>query len=129
MTREAIHLLQDWVTDEAEGATVRATDADFYSFSHDELEQFLGLNLLWTDGDTLGGSRLNRTLWALQRDRVHTCSICGSAHADPPPDADYRSVSLASERLTDEDWTEVPNGSVFQVDPTGTLHLTPLNEA
>jgi glutamine amidotransferase len=121
VTREAVHLVQDWVGYEDEGATVRATDADFSSLAHDELETVLGLNLLWTDGDTLGGSRLNRTLWARRRDRVHTCSICGHAHADPPPDADYRAVTLASERLTDEDWTEVPNGSVFHVDETGSL--------
>ena len=123
LTREAVHLVQNWVTDEAADATVHAADTDFSALSHDDLVDVLGLNLLWTDGDTLAGSRLNRTLWALQRDRVHTCSICGSAHAAPPADADYRSVTLASERLTDEDWTEVPNGSVFQVDTDGTLCL------
>jgi len=128
ITRKAVHLVQDWVTDEDDRATVRATDADFSSLSHNELEKFLGLNLLWTDGNALGGSRLNRTLWALQRDRAHTGDICGTAHADPPPDADYRSVTLASERLTDEDWSEVPNGSVFHVDPDGTLHLEALDE-
>jgi glutamine amidotransferase len=129
VTRKAVHLVQDWVTDEAPGATAHAADADFSGLSHDELEDVLGLNLLWTDGDALGGSRLNRTLWALQRDRVHTCGICGSDHADPPDGADYRSTTLASERLTDEDWTEVPNGSVFHVGPDGTLHLEALDEA
>jgi glutamine amidotransferase len=127
VTREAVHLVQGWVTDAAADATVRATDADFQSLSHDELEQFLGLNLLWTDGDALGGSRLNRTLWVRRRDHVHTCPLCGNPHADPPPDADYRSVTLASERLTDEDWTEVPNGAVFHVDETGSLHLEALD--
>jgi glutamine amidotransferase len=121
VTREAVHLVQDWVTDAAENATVRPTDADLPSLSHDELENVLGLNLLWTDGDALGGSRLNRTLWVRRRDRVHTCPLCGNPHADPPPDADYRSVTLASERLTDEDWTEIPNGAVFHVDETGSL--------
>ena len=127
VTREAVHLIQGWVTDEAERATVRATDTDFSSLSHNELEKFLGLNLLWTDGDTLGGSRLNRTLWVRRRDRVPTCPLCGNPHADPPADADYRAVTLASERLTDEDWTEVPNGSVFRVDTDGTLHLEALD--
>ena len=128
VTREAVHLVQDWTADEAPGAIVHASDADFSDLSHDELENALGLNLLWTDGTTLGGARLNRTLWALQRDRVHTCEICGHAHADPPDDAEYRSTTLASERLTDEDWTEVPNGSVFHVDTDGTLHLEALDE-
>ncbi len=128
-TREAVHLIQEWVADVREEATVGTTDEDYHSLSHDELEKILGLNLLWTDGRTLGGSRLNRTLWAVQRDRVQTCSICGQAHADPPDDSSYRSTTLASERLTDEEWTEVPNGSVFQVDADGTLHLETLNPA
>jgi glutamine amidotransferase len=128
VTREAIHLVQDWVTVEAPGATAHAADTDPRSLSHDELEGLLGLNLLWTDGETLGGSRLNRTLWALQRDRVHTCSVCGHAHADPPADANYRSVTLASERLTDEDWATIPNGSVLSVAKNGTLHREPLDD-
>jgi glutamine amidotransferase len=126
VTRKAVHLVQDWVRAEAPDATAHAADADFSGMSHDELETVLGLNLLWTDGTTLGGARLNRTLWALQRDRVHTCEICGRAHANPPKADAYRSTTLASERLTDEDWTEVPNGSVFHADATGTLQLAPL---
>lgn len=128
VTREAVHLIQKWVADEAEDATVHPADTDFSSLSHDELTNVLGLNLLWTDGDTLGGSRLNRTLWALQRDHVHTCTLCGHAHTNPPDGADYRSTTLASERLTDEDWKEVPNGSVFHADATGTLHIEALDE-
>lgn len=127
LTREAVHLVQDWVSDEAPAATVHAADADFRSLSHDELEDVLGLNLLWTDGETLGGSRLNRTLWALRRDHVHTCGICGDAHATPPDPDDYRSTTLASERLTNEDWTEVPNGSVFHVSADGTVHREALD--
>ena len=129
ITREGVHLVQEWVADEMTTATVHPAEADISALSHDELETVLGLNLLWTDGNTLGGSRLNRMLWARRRDRVHTCSICGSAHADPPADSSYRSTTLASERLTDEDWTEIPNGSVFQVAPDGTVHLDVLNGA
>lgn len=32
----------------------------------------------------------------------------------------------ASARFTDEDWTPVPNGSVFHADDTGTLPLESL---
>ena len=129
VTRRAVQHLQAWVSDEAPQAAVDPVDADTASLSHDALEDLLGLNLLWTDGHTLAGSRLNRTLWALERTRPHSCPICGHDHADPPADTDYRSVTLASERLTDEDWTEVPNGSVFEVDATGTLHRDALTPA
>jgi glutamine amidotransferase len=127
VTRRALAHLQDWVAAASDAATVGPADVDPTALSHDALERLLGLNLLWTDGTTLAGSRLNRTLWALDRHRPHACSICGHAHAAPPSDTDYRSVTLASERLTDEDWTPVPNGSVFRVDADGILHCTPLS--
>ena len=129
VTQEAIRLVQEWVMAEAPDATAHAADADFSAMSHDELENVLGLNLLWTDGDTLGGARFNRTLWLLQRGHVPTCSICGHDHAHPPAEDAYQSTTLASERLTDEAWSEVPNGSVFQVEPGGPLQLDILDEA
>jgi len=129
VTRRAVQHLQAWVAEAAPQAAVDPVDADTASLSHDALEDLLGLNLLWTDGPTLAGSRLNRTLWALGRTRPHACSICGHDHADPPADSDYRSVTLASERLTDEDWNAVPNGSVFRVDAEGALHHPPLETA
>ncbi len=129
VTGEAVRLVQEWVTNEAPNATAQAIDADFSEMSHDKLEKVLGLNLLWTDGETLGGARVNRALWVLQRTRVETCSICGRAHAHPSDDDAYQSTTLASERLTEEDWTEVPNGSVFQVDAAGTFHREALDPA
>jgi glutamine amidotransferase len=127
VTREAIRQVQAWVRDASEAATVEATDVDFEALSHDELVDFLGLNLLWTDGDALGGARLNRTLWALGRTAPPTCSVCGRDHAHPPEDEAYRSTTLASERLTDENWQAVPNGSVFRVGPDGRFHHEPLD--
>jgi len=123
VTRKAVKLVQGWVEDASDAATTEPTDASFDDLGHDELTDILGLNLLWTDGNTLGGSRLNRTLWALQRDDVHTCSICDSDHTHPPDDESYRSTTLASERLTGEDWQPVPNGSAFHVDADGALHF------
>jgi glutamine amidotransferase len=124
ITRRALALVQDWVTTASDTATVDAVDADTTALSHDALTDLLGLNLLWTDGTTLAGSRLNRTLWARTRTAPCDCPICGHTHAAPPAEADYRSTTLASERLTDEDWIPVPNGSVFRGAPDGTLHCT-----
>jgi glutamine amidotransferase len=126
VTRQAVHDVQEWVQDVEAGTTVHAVDGDLSALPHDDLIQILGLNLLWTDGTALGGARLNRTLWTLERSRVPTCSLCGTRHADPPPDADYHATVLASERITGEDWTAVPNASAFSAAPHGALHVEPL---
>jgi len=128
VTRAAIRRVQSWVREAAPDGTVGPTDADIPELDHDELVDILGLNLLWTDGTALGGSRLNRTLFALERNHVPTCPVCGEQHADPPGSADYRAVALASERVTDEAWTVVPNGSVFSVGDDGRLHRESLED-
>ncbi|MCS3750836.1 glutamine amidotransferase [Salinibacter ruber] len=126
VTRAAPQQVQSWVAAEAPDAEPAPTDADTQALSHDELEHILALNLLWTDGTTLAGSRLNRTLWTLDRPAVRACPLCGDDHASPPADADYHATAVASERITDEDWTEVPNGSVFSTSDNATLHLESL---
>jgi len=120
--------VQTWVRDVRADATVQPTDADLQALPHEELVDILGLNLLWTDGTTLAGSRLNRTLWSLERDTVPTCAICGQEHAHPPDDASYRASILASERITDEGWSAVPNGTVFTVNRRGGLTVEDLSE-
>lgn len=128
VTREAIQHVQSWVEQEAPAAEVGPTDADTQSLSHAELEEILGLNLLRTDGSALGGARLNRTLWTLDRSSARACPLCGEHHADPPDGADYRATVLASERTTEEAWTEVPNGTVFSTSDDATLHLESLDD-
>lgn len=76
----------------------------------------LYLNLLWSVGPRLAGTRLRSTLWWIERDRAVECGGCGHRHAQPPPGEPYRSVVIASEPITDEEWTEVPDGSVFAVE-------------
>jgi len=127
VTRTVLQRIQAWVEREAPDAEPHPTDADTKALSHDEMEDIFALNLLWTDGTTLAGSRLNRTLWMLDRSHVRACPLCGANHADPPDGADYRATVLASERITDEDWTEVPNGAVFSTAPDATFYLEPLD--
>lgn len=85
----------------------------------------LALNLLWTVGHSLAGSRFGRSLWYVEREGAHRCEVCGGQHPDPEPDG-YRSIVLASERITDEDWQEVPESSVFVVDDRMRLRTRPL---
>lgn len=104
--RHAVEQMREW-TDEVDGET------DLF------------LNTLWSDEGRLAGTKLERTLWYLERDEPVSCGICNSPHADPDDDS-YRSVVLASEPITDEDWTPVPEASVFRVDSDYSLQIEPL---
>ncbi len=75
------------------------------------------LNVLWTDGEQLLGSKWHRSLWYLEREGVHECGICGLPHVHHHRDAAYRAVEVASEPITDERWLQVPDGTVYTVDP------------
>jgi len=99
-------ILRDAIRDVA--AMVRAVDP--------EVE--VALNVLWTVGEELVGSRLGRSLWYVEREAPHRCSVCGTIHPDPDTlgGEDYRAAVVASERITDEDWSRVPEGSVFRLD-------------
>lgn len=87
----------------------------------------VSLNLLWTDGDRLVGSRLGRTLFYLQRDGLVTCDICGQIHVHHDPKTDYRAVEIASEPITSETWMEVPEATAYAVSPDMTLEFRALN--
>jgi len=145
VTRAAIQHLQAWCeavsgVGDVPSIETRPSDVAFddpASISDELLHGTLALNLLWTDGTTLAGSRLNRTLYRLTRSSPRRCPLCGTRHAEPTPTRPeagsapqasagerppYRSIVFASEPITDESWTEVPNGSVFDVTADGTLH-------
>lgn len=89
-------------------------------------EAKLSLNILWTDGDHMAGSRLNRTLWYLERNEIIHCKICGQPHVHHDPKQAYRAVEIASEPTTDEEWLGVPNGAVFNIDPDLRIHFEPM---
>ena len=74
------------------------------------------------DGERLVGSCIGRTLWYLERDGIHECEICGGSHVQHPAEHDYRAVEIASQPVTEEEWLQVPSGTIFccsQV-PSGT---------
>lgn len=89
-------------------------------------ESEVALNLLWARGDELVGSRLGRSLWYVERDGPHRCEVCGEIHPDVADPEDYRAVTVASERITGEDWREVPEASVFEIDETFRLLPAPV---
>lgn len=88
--------------------------------------ELTSLNLLWTDGKHMVGTRLNRTLWYLEREGDPACEICGKPHVHHHSRSPYRSIDIASEPLTGESWRGIPNGTVFCIDPDMRLHIEPL---
>jgi predicted glutamine amidotransferase len=87
----------------------------------------VGLNIVLSDGEQIVGTRLNRSLWFLERHDIVHCEICGRPHVHHRPRVSYRAVEVASEPLTpDEPWQLVPNATVFAVDPVGRLRAEPM---
>lgn len=86
----------------------------------------ISLNVLWTNGEQMVGSRLNRTLWYLERDGIVPCEICGRSHVHHNAKQHYRAVEIGSEPITHERWLQVPNRTVFAVDPDFRLHIEAL---
>jgi len=132
VTRRAVQLLQAWCEAAPPDVHTGVSDVPFDDLDTVDdalIHRTLALNLLWTDGTWLGGARLNRSLWVLRRTHSYVCPICGKDHTDAPASIPYRACVLASEPITDEDWTEVPNGSVFHVADDGVLDHYPLDPA
>ena len=86
----------------------------------------VSLNVLLTDGETMVGSRLGRTLWYVERDGIVECGICGKTHVHHDAKQTYRAVEIASEPITGEHWLPVPDATVFNVDPDMRLRIEPL---
>ena len=80
-------------------------------------EKESALNVLFSNGKELAASCYNRTLYMTERDAVHPCQICsGALHIDHVPEV-YRAVVIASEPITtNEEWQEVPNHSIIEID-------------
>jgi glutamine amidotransferase len=76
------------------------------------------LNLLLSDGKHLAASRWGNTLFWTTRDGVPDCAACGTNHC-PDAGASYRAVVVASEPITEEEWTEVPEGTILAIGDRG----------
>jgi len=75
------------------------------------------LNFLISDGKNLVATRWGNSLFWTFRRGINDCTVCGTSHC-PGADAGYKAVVVASEPITNEEWTEIPEGVVFGVDST-----------
>ena len=88
----------------------------------------LGLNIILSDGERLVGTRFNRSLYFVDRKGVYDCEICGFPHIHHDPDTEYRAIVVASEPVTQEDWIEIPNHSIWQLDTDDGINIHKLRE-
>lgn len=85
------------------------------------------LNTLWGERGQLAGTKKERSLWYIEREEPVDCDICERPHARPGGGERYRSIVIASERITDEaGWEKVPSPSVFHVTDSYELETAPL---
>jgi len=83
------------------------------------------LNLMLSDTEHLAVSRWGNTFFWTERDGVPDCEVCGTNHCPEAPET-YRAVVVASEPITDEAWTEVPEGTIIAVDRSGAINTLDL---
>lgn len=88
----------------------------------------VALNTILTNGHETVGTRVGRSLWYVDRNLVHPCDICdGALHVEAEITSPYRAVVVASERITTtEEWTAVPDESLFRIDSELGLNFTAL---
>jgi len=75
------------------------------------------LNFVMTNGHVLFACRWNNSMHRIVRDGVYDCEICGIPHIHHSPAVNHRAVVVASEPITSEPWSEVPNHSLMYVSP------------
>lgn len=89
-------------------------------------EKKLGLNLMLTNGHVFCGTRYGRTLHMIEREGVYDCEICGFPHIHHNPKHDYRAVVVASEPITQEEWSVVPDRSLWFASDQKKLEISAL---
>lgn len=77
-----------------------------------QVEEAPSFNFVISDGRHLVASRWGNSLFWTFRRGVTDCTFCGTSHC-VQADENYRAVVVASEPLTNEDWLEIPEGTVF----------------
>lgn len=75
----------------------------------------LGLNIIMSDGRRILGTRWQQTLWMLERSGISDVELCGRAREEGATAGEYRAALIASEPLTTEQWSPVPERSVLEL--------------
>lgn len=73
------------------------------------------LNFVLTNGHVMFACRWNNPMYKIVREGTHDCEVCQTPHMHHSQTVDYRAVAIASEPITSESWTEIPNHSLMYV--------------
>jgi len=84
------------------------------------------LNFLLTNGPIMVASRCRNSLCLVRREGIHDCEICGIPHIRHGS-APYHAAVIASEPISSEAWTEVPDRHVVVVDRSVGVSITPID--
>lgn len=87
------------------------------------------LTFVLTDGQLILGGRWHNPLHWLDRQDIRDCEICGIPHVRHDDETEYRAVVFASEPITQEDWEEIPDESVFTVNKEFELSISELKRS
>ena len=66
-------------------------------------------------------------LYYVERTRAEVCPICRSSHTVSAADEPYHAAVFATEPLSGEDWTLIPDESVAMVDPDLNVIVEPID--
>lgn len=83
------------------------------------------LSMILTNRRSLFACRQAGPLYYLVREKAVVCPICHESHAVMSSGEAYRSVVVATEPFSGEEWEEVPDEHVLSVDPDLEILLTP----
>ncbi len=86
------------------------------------------LNFVLTDGRSMIACRWNRSLHWIARRGIYDCEICGIPHIHHGSSVEHRAIAIASEPVTHEKWSPLPNYYLMQVTPELDRRTLPIND-
>lgn len=98
-----------------------------YRCDHAHAESPARLNIILTNGEIMVATRWNNDLYAVYRDGVRDCEICGIPHIHHEESHDYSAVVIASEPISHEAWAKVPDHSVITISNRMEMNIQPIN--
>jgi len=85
-------------------------------------------SLLLTNRQVMIAYCQHTPFYYVERDRAVVCPVCGESHVVLPAESSYRSVLVASEPVSGEEWKEIPDEHMVLVDPDVNVSVEPVCE-
>ncbi len=86
------------------------------------------LNFILANHEILFACRWNHTLHWVERNGIYDCEICGIPHIHHDTSVNHHAVAIASEPVTHEHWSLMPNFSLMFVSPGVRCQIHPVRQ-